>query len=97
MNTKNPLNKIEELKKEGYEDHLQFNKNEIVNHTNKKNYGLNDIKHVEEFRFEGLTNPSDMSLLFAVEFKDNHKGTITAAYGSDGNADLFDFMEKAKP
>jgi len=33
-----------------------------------------------------------MSLLFAIEFKDGSKGTISAAYGPKGDVDLYNFM-----
>ncbi|QRR03544.1 hypothetical protein [Dyadobacter sandarakinus] len=38
-----------------------------------------DIVHV--YRFEGMTNPSDMSILYAIESKDGLKGTLVSSYG----------------
>ncbi len=39
--------------------------------------------HIDEFhRFEGMTNPDDMSILFAVTTDDGKKGTLVDAYGT---------------
>lgn len=42
-----------------------------------------DFEIVETYRFEGMTNPSDSSILFAIESKDGkHKGVFVDAFGA---------------
>lgn len=38
-----------------------------------------DIVHV--FRFEGMTDPGDSTVLYAIEAKNGNKGTLVDAYG----------------
>jgi hypothetical protein len=51
---------------------------------------------VEYFRFEGASNPSDMSILFSVECEDGNRGTIISAYGIYADTKLVEFMSKVK-
>jgi hypothetical protein len=85
-------NTLKQLEKEGYKDQLLFRENQLVNATTKNKYDSDQVATYKEHRFEGMTNPSDMSLLFAIEFKDGSKGTISAAYGPKGDVDLYNFM-----
>ena len=41
----------------------------------------------EVFRFEGMSDPDDESVLFALEGPCGHRGTLVAAYGPDTSAD----------
>lgn len=73
---------INDLKSKGYttDFNLSFDKVECA----KSGICLSptDFKIVEFFRFEGATNPSDQSALYAIESKDGSvKGTLVTAYG----------------
>lgn len=52
---------------------------------NQKYYKPADLNLVEEFRFEGMSNPSDNSILYIIEAKDGTKGTALVAYGPSGD------------
>jgi hypothetical protein len=41
----------------------------------------------EVFRFEGMSDPDDESVLFALQGSCGHRGTLVAAYGPDTTAD----------
>lgn len=88
------LSRLRKLEEEGYTDALRFEEDKLINLTRKKEYSKDDINSCEEFRFEGMTNPSDMSILFALSFKDGNKGTLAAPFGSQGDPALFDFMNQ---
>lgn len=90
------LDKLEEFEQKGYTDPLRFEEGKLLNCENRKYYDIDDVRHLEERRFEGMTNPSDMSILFIVEFDDGRKGTLAAAYGAQANADIFEFMSTAE-
>ena len=57
----------------------------------KRTYGAEDITIVDFYRFEGESNPDDMSILYALQTADGLKGTISAPYGvySDEAVDIF--------
>jgi hypothetical protein len=55
-----------------------------------------DVKLIEFHRFEGITNPSDMSILYAIETNSGLKGTVVDSYGADGSEEISKFMNKAE-
>ncbi len=40
---------------------------------------------VESYRFEGMTNPGDSSVLYAIESESGEKGIIVDAYNADSD------------
>lgn len=61
------------LRERGYEKDLT---DEIINDEDGK-YSI-----VESYRFEGMTNPGDSSVLYAIESDDGEKGIIVDAYNA---------------
>lgn len=49
---------------------------------------------VKVFRFEGMTDPSDMSILYAIESKDGLKGTLVSSYGVYADAMSNEMIQK---
>ena len=72
---------INDLKKRGYKE--DFN----LQPTCLECASLNLTIHPEDFvvdefhRFEGMSNPDDNSIIFAISSKDGTKGTLVDAYG----------------
>ncbi len=83
---------ITAYQKEGYQSSYQIQNDVLVDLTTKSKYQPIDIFIVAEHRFEGMSNPSDMSILFVIETKDGSKGTVLAAYGPIGDSDLSTFF-----
>jgi hypothetical protein len=86
------------LRKVGYkEDFVADNENLTVLRTRKK-YQPEDLKIVRTFRFEGMSNPSDSSELFALISNDGIKGTLVMAYGAkhSQNTDLILRIKKVE-
>jgi len=53
-----------------------------------------DLKIIGHHRFEGTSNPDDMSALYLVEGRDGVKGMIVDAYGTYSDADLSAFLRR---
>ena len=87
------LNKLES---EGYTDQYKVEKGKLNDLTNNKKYKARDVKAVNFFRFEGLTNPEDMSILYAIETSDGRKGTLIDAYGLYADDDTSAFMQEVE-
>lgn len=72
---------ISNLQGRGYD--LDFNL--TANHLQCKNldtkFDPNNFKIDEFHRFEGMTNPDDMSILYGISTTDGKKGTLVDAYG----------------
>lgn len=59
-----------------------------------KKYGPNDFEVEEYHRFEGESNPADMSIVYAVAANDGTKGTITEAYGAYSSKSTAEMAKK---
>ncbi len=89
---------VEALKKRGYTAEFKLDKeaNKMRNIKNDKSYAPEDMEIVEYHRFEGTSNPSDMSIVLAVEGKDRSKGIIISPYGMYADVKLIEFIDKVK-
>jgi hypothetical protein len=86
------LNKLEE---KGYKDQFRVEKKRLQSLTDpKKKYKSEDVKAVNFYRFEGITDPDDMSILFAIETTDGNRGTLIDAYGLYSDDDTGAFMQE---
>lgn len=79
--------RIKHLKEEGYVLDFRFEDRKLMTNEGKI-YEANDIERISEYRFEGESNPSDMSILYAISMRDGSKGTIADVFGPKGNAAL---------
>ena len=84
---------MNKLEAEGYTDQYRVEKGKLVDLTNQKKYKAKDVKAVNFFRFEGIANPEDMSILYAIETSDGRKGTLVDAYGMYSDDDTGAFMQ----
>ncbi|RNI23657.1 hypothetical protein [Rufibacter latericius] len=82
------------LNKEGYtQDFRVTEDNRLQALTGDKIYGPEEVKIVDFYRFEGETDPDDMSILYALECADGTKGTISNSYGPYADQGIDDFMK----
>lgn len=88
--------KMADLDSKGYDTQFKFEDGVLKVRSSQKNYQAQELTINEEFRFEGESNPGDMSILYAVETKDGTKGTIVNAYGTYSDGDLGEFMSKVQ-
>lgn len=86
------LNSLQKLEAAGFTDQVVFREEALINLSNSIRYEATEIKLCHEFRFEGMTNPDDESILFALEFADGRRGTLAAPYGPYADPDLFEFL-----
>lgn len=85
------LNRLEE---KGFKDQFRVEKKRLQSMTDaKKKYKPEDLKAVNFYRFEGISDPDDMSILYAIETNDGQKGTLIDAYGRYSDEDTGAFMQ----
>lgn len=87
---------MNDLKSQGYASDFVFRDNKFHEMESGKEYDAREVIIVEDYRFEGITNPDDMSILYAVKMADGTKGTISAPYGANYDVELNDFISRAK-
>jgi len=87
--------KINELKKQGYKEDFEIEHAEAIKCLGTKNLYPPEAIHVKGvFRFEGDTNPADMSVLYALEADDGVKGLVVDSFGPKSNEYLDDFVKE---
>ena len=86
--------RMEELKEAGYTTDFIFVNGKLRG--NEKDYEAADIEVVKEFRFEGPSNPDDMSILYQLKANDGTKGSVVDGYGVSANPELSQFLMKAE-
>lgn len=85
--------RLDELKSEGYTEDFQFVDGHLTAGDSK--FSAEQVEIVNEFRFEGPSNPDDMSILYQIKAEDGTKGSIVDGYGPSANAELAQFLMKA--
>ena len=89
---KHELNYISQYEAIGYTDQYSIVGEELEHLKSKKRYSPEDVYIMKEHRYEGESNPSDMSLLYVIQTSDGTKGTMLASYGANGNTSIHEFM-----
>jgi hypothetical protein len=90
------IEKTDELRNAGYDAEFQIAETGLKHLHGDKIYQPEDIHIVEFFRFEGITNPDDMAILYVIETNDGLKGTILDAFGLYSDDDLGAFMKQVE-
>lgn len=85
---------MNKLEAEGYTDQYKVEKGKLCDLTNNKKYKPKDVKAVNFYRFEGASNPDDMSILYAIETSDGRRGTLVDAYGFYSDDETGEFINK---
>ena len=74
---------VDSLTREGFTDDFKAEENCIRALYSKKEYQPDDLKIVNTFRFDGMTNPEDETELFAIVANDGLKGTLVMSYSAE--------------
>lgn len=76
----------------GYTQNYRSVNNMLIDLEHKTEYKPEAVSIVAEHRFEGISNPGDMSILYVIETKDNRKGTALVNYGPSHATELATFF-----
>jgi len=91
---KHEKTKIDEYTEKGYTSSYRLDNEKIMDLSTKTCFSPQEVTIVESFRYEGMSNPSDMSILYVLRTDDGGKGTLLLPYGPNADADLDDFMKQ---
>lgn len=85
------------LKKDGYTLDFQVSEDGLLcTLDGKECFTPDQVQIVNFYRFEGESNPDDMSILYVLESKTGAKGTISDAYGTYSDETIETFMKQVK-
>ncbi len=88
--------KLAELEAKGYRADFKLEDGKLTVINGDGSFSADELTIVEDFRFEGESNPDDLSILYAIEAQDGTKGTVVHTYGPDANDTLGEFMKEVK-
>ena len=76
----------------GYTDDFKATDDGLKSLRTDKVYSPNEVKIANYYRFEGVSDPDDMSILYAIETNDGLKGTLVDAYGPYASPEVNQFI-----
>lgn len=74
---------IDDLKKNGFPEDFNLVAEGIESKSLKKQWKAGELEVVKFYRFEGMSDPSDNTILFLIETHDGRKGLLVDVYGAD--------------
>jgi hypothetical protein len=73
---------------DGYTENFKATPKGLESIETSKKYTPDQLEVVDFYRFEGITDPADMSVLYVIKTHDGAKGTLVDAYGTYADFDV---------
>jgi hypothetical protein len=96
LNRQSSVSVFDFLNTLGFETQFKATEQGLLSLTTQKIFQPDEVKVVHFYRFEGDSNPSDSSIVYAIEANDGEKGTLVDGYGSSSDSLITDFMHKVE-
>lgn len=77
----------------GYTEEFLWKDGEMLSEDGSMQYDAADLTMVEHYRFEGASDPGDMSILMCLESNDGRKGYVISAYGTYADEKFVSFLD----
>ena len=87
---------MEDLRSRGFTANFEFLERTFRDLESGKTFTADQLTIVEHYRFEGASDPEDMSVVYAIESHDGTRGIIADAFGTYANPDLGAFLNKVR-
>jgi hypothetical protein len=71
----------DDLTRRGFSEHFQVVGDRLRDVASGKVFPADQVMIVEVHRFEGVSDPDDMSVLYAIETRNGLRGTLVDAFG----------------
>ena len=84
---------VNRMIQEGYIEDFRISEQGLESLNHPKKYSPEQIKIVNFFRFEGMSDPDDNAVLYVIETADGTKGTLIDAYGIYNDARVGRFLK----
>lgn len=89
---KHEIGYIKRYEEKGYTTNFLFQKNSLIDTDTKYEYKPEEIFIVAQHRYEGMSNPDDMSILYVIETANAVKGTYLLGYGPSADLEASEFF-----
>ena len=84
------------LNKDGFTADFKVTEGRLCVMGTGKEYSPEEVQIVDFYRFEGESDPDDMSILYALATNDGVRGTISNSYGTYADAKVDEFMKQVE-
>lgn len=84
------------LVKEGFSDDYKVLDSGLKSLKRERIYTPDEVKILNYYRFEGLSDPADNTILYAIETADGGRGTLVDAFGPYADTKVTEFMQKVE-
>ena len=85
------INKLEAI---GYITQFKAMPEGLMSLLTQKTFHPGQVRIAHFFRFEGESDPSDSSILYAIEAWDGEKGTLVDGYGTESDPHISIFIKQ---
>jgi hypothetical protein len=83
---------MNKLREKGYKENYRLENDKLVDETGNE-IPKNKLKLENTYRFEGMSNPSDMSILYELTSETGDKIMLIDSYAGDSDKDISKFVE----
>ncbi|MEX2162981.1 MAG: hypothetical protein WD823_01890 [Sulfuricaulis sp.] len=90
------IDAIDDLRRRGYTANFQIRDNTLSEVTSGRMFRPGELVIVEHHRFEGASDPEDMSVVYAIESDDGVRGIVVDAFGVYADPALAVFLKGIK-
>lgn len=87
---------IADLRRRGYAADFEIRDDTLRDVVSGRRFRPEELAIVEHHRFEGASDPEDMSVVYAIESSDGLRGIVVDAFGAYANPRLADLLEKVE-
>jgi hypothetical protein len=84
---------VNKMVKDGYTNNFKATEEGLMSQETNEVFKPEQVKIINFFRFEGMSDPEDSSILYAIETDTGLKGTLADAYGAYADPDVDEFIK----
>jgi hypothetical protein len=89
-------NAINSLKEKGYTEDFNLVEDGLESKALKEKWEAGNLEVVDYYRFEGMSNPADNSILYAVQTGDGVRGLLVDNYAAKGQSVNTEMLKKLR-
>ncbi|MFD2514035.1 hypothetical protein ACFSRY_09175 [Pontibacter locisalis] len=91
------VNVLNRLRKDGFKYDFNVTQDgKLCTPNEKETFPPEQVRIVDFYRFEGESNPDDMSILYALETNTGLKGTVSNSYGPYADEQIDNFLKQVE-
>ena len=85
---------MDDLTRRGFSEQFKLESDGLRGVQSGQTFGPSQVRIVEQYRFEGVSDPDDMSIVYAIETRSGVRGTLTDAFGVYADPRVGAFVRK---